>query len=350
MPSTSADAPPAVAVSLSFNNAMASLCDFLFSGVLVDHPDLKLAYSEGQIGWLPYVLERVDDVWEEHRAWGGVADRIPEPPSTYWHRQIYGCFFRDQHGLDCLDVIGEDQRHVRDRLPAHRLHLAPHQEGGRGADGAPPPGHGRQDRARATPSACCTSISRPDPLVLMLADIVAGAAERFAETAAFVAPDGQATTYSALRRRVLAVASGLHRAGVGAGDVVVLRLPSHSTTSSPTWPPPISVPSPPASIPGWRRPSRTPSSRSPARARARPSGRRAERSSRIRDRRRPRRAAPIPDRDVAIVFTSGTTGLPKGAVFTNRQLAAITEIDVGGRWGGGGHDAGRRRSSPTSGS
>jgi predicted TIM-barrel fold metal-dependent hydrolase len=108
MPSTSADAPPAVAVSLSFNNAMASLCDFLFSGVLVDHPDLKLAYSEGQIGWLPYILERVDDVWEEHRAWGGVADRIPEPPSTYWHRQIYGCFFRDKHGLDCLDIIGED--------------------------------------------------------------------------------------------------------------------------------------------------------------------------------------------------------------------------------------------------
>ncbi len=108
MPSTSADAPPAVAVALSFNNAMASLCDFLFSGVLVDHPDLKLAYSEGQIGWLPYILERVDDVWEEHRAWGGVADRIPEPPSTYWHRQIYGCFFRDRHGLDCLDIIGED--------------------------------------------------------------------------------------------------------------------------------------------------------------------------------------------------------------------------------------------------
>ena len=34
-------------------------------------PALKLAYSEGQIGWLPYILERVDDVWKEHRAWGG---------------------------------------------------------------------------------------------------------------------------------------------------------------------------------------------------------------------------------------------------------------------------------------
>ncbi|WP_433467059.1 amidohydrolase family protein [Spirillospora sp. CA-128828] len=109
MPATSADAPPAVAASLSFNNAMASLCDFLFSGVLVRFPRLDVAYSEGQIGWLPYVLERVDDVWDEHRAWGGVRDTIPEPPSTYFHRQVYGCFFRDRHGLESLHRIGVDR-------------------------------------------------------------------------------------------------------------------------------------------------------------------------------------------------------------------------------------------------
>jgi predicted TIM-barrel fold metal-dependent hydrolase len=108
MPATSPDAPAAVATTLSFNNAMASLADFLFSGVLVRFPDLRLAYSEGQIGWLPYVLERVDDVWSEHRAWGGVRDVIPEPPSSYYYRQVYGCFFRDQHGLDALDKVGLD--------------------------------------------------------------------------------------------------------------------------------------------------------------------------------------------------------------------------------------------------
>ena len=43
-----------------------------------------------------------------------------------------------------------------------------------------------------------------------------------------------------------------------------------------------------------------------------------------------------PDRPVAIVFTSGTTGLPKGAVFGARQLDAISLIDGGKRWGGGG--------------
>jgi len=90
MPSTSGDAPPAVQATLSFNNAMGSLTDFLFSGVLVRFPELKLAYSEGQIGWIPYIIERADDVWQEHRAWGGVADIVPEPPSTYYYRQVFG--------------------------------------------------------------------------------------------------------------------------------------------------------------------------------------------------------------------------------------------------------------------
>jgi predicted TIM-barrel fold metal-dependent hydrolase len=108
MPATSPDAPNAVAATLSFNNAMASMSDWLFSGKLVQFPDLKLAYSEGQIGWIPYILERADTVWEEHRAWVGVADLVPEPPSTYYYRQIFGCFFRDQHGVDSIDKVGAD--------------------------------------------------------------------------------------------------------------------------------------------------------------------------------------------------------------------------------------------------
>jgi predicted TIM-barrel fold metal-dependent hydrolase len=108
MPATSSDAPPAVAATLSFNNAMASLSDFLFSGVLVRFPSLKLAYSEGQIGWIPYVIERADDVWREHRAWGGVSGIVPEPPSTYYYRQVFGCFFRDRHGVESLEEVGVD--------------------------------------------------------------------------------------------------------------------------------------------------------------------------------------------------------------------------------------------------
>jgi acyl-CoA synthetase (AMP-forming)/AMP-acid ligase II len=44
---------------------------------------------------------------------------------------------------------------------------------------------------------------------------------------------------------------------------------------------------------------------------------------------------PDPDRAVAIIFTSGTTGLPKGALYTDRQLEFITRTDHGDTWGGG---------------
>jgi predicted TIM-barrel fold metal-dependent hydrolase len=108
MPATSPDAPASVQASLSFNNAMGSLSDFLFSGILVRHPNLKLAYSEGQIGWLPYILERADDVWYQHRGWAFPREQVPEAPSTYYYRSVFGCFFRDQHGIESLHRVGVD--------------------------------------------------------------------------------------------------------------------------------------------------------------------------------------------------------------------------------------------------
>ena len=108
MPAASPDAPAAVNAALSFNNSFASLTDFLFSGVFIRDPELKVAYSEGQIGWVPYLLERADDVWLQHRAWGGVKDTIPNPPSTYYYDHVFTCFFRDRHGLENLHIIGEN--------------------------------------------------------------------------------------------------------------------------------------------------------------------------------------------------------------------------------------------------
>jgi predicted TIM-barrel fold metal-dependent hydrolase len=108
MPSTSADAPPAVGSTLTFANACYSLVDWLLSGVFSRFPRLVIAYSEGQIGWIPYVLERADVVWDQNRGWGGIADKVKEPPSELFRRHVYGCFFDDAHGLRSLDEIGVD--------------------------------------------------------------------------------------------------------------------------------------------------------------------------------------------------------------------------------------------------
>jgi predicted TIM-barrel fold metal-dependent hydrolase len=107
MPAASPDAPPAVSATLAFANAMSSLIDFLMSGVLVKFPTLKLMYAESQIGWIPYALQRVDQVWEDNQGWAQTK-QIPEPPSTYYYRQVYGCFINDPHGLDSLDEVGVD--------------------------------------------------------------------------------------------------------------------------------------------------------------------------------------------------------------------------------------------------
>ncbi|WP_406297282.1 amidohydrolase [Embleya sp. NBC_00888] len=108
MPAASPDAPAAVQASLSFNNAMASMADFIFAGIPARFPKIKLAYSEGQMGWIPYALERMDDVWLEHRAWAVTGEVLPEAPSYYFRRNMFACFFRDRHGVNSLDVIGED--------------------------------------------------------------------------------------------------------------------------------------------------------------------------------------------------------------------------------------------------
>ena len=108
MPSTSADAPAAVGSSLTHINAELSMTDFLMSGLFERFANLKVAYSEGQIGWIPHLLHRMDVVWEENRGWGGVADKVPNPPSSYFADHVYGCFFDDPNGLLLIDQIGED--------------------------------------------------------------------------------------------------------------------------------------------------------------------------------------------------------------------------------------------------
>lgn len=108
-PRTSDDAPDAVDATIIFGNSIASMTDFLLSGVLHRHPGLQLLYAEAQIGWIPYLLERVDDVWETHRGWSDSKKHCPEPPSTYYHRQIQSCFFKDPVGIDLLDRVGRDR-------------------------------------------------------------------------------------------------------------------------------------------------------------------------------------------------------------------------------------------------
>jgi predicted TIM-barrel fold metal-dependent hydrolase len=107
--STSEDAPLSVTMSLTSLNAQAALTDWLLSGLLARYPRLRIALSEGQVGWMPFALERVDSIWERKHIWEpALADRVPERPSSYMDR-VYGCIFDDTHGLISRNIVGMGQ-------------------------------------------------------------------------------------------------------------------------------------------------------------------------------------------------------------------------------------------------
>src|SRR5579864_4743008 len=87
---------------------MGSLLDWIFSGTLDRFPHLTIAFAEGQVGWMPYVLERADKLWAE-RSDNSFGTSLPKPPSSYVPGRIYGCIFDDSTGLRNRDVIGIDQ-------------------------------------------------------------------------------------------------------------------------------------------------------------------------------------------------------------------------------------------------
>ena len=86
---TAPDAPFDVLIALQPVNIIQCAADLLFSPVLRKYPDLRIALSEGGIGWIPYFLERVDYVYQHHHKWTGqdFGDMLPEPGVQGAHRR-----------------------------------------------------------------------------------------------------------------------------------------------------------------------------------------------------------------------------------------------------------------------
>lgn len=106
-PETSDDAPQALWIATMGTNSMIAAADLVYSPVFHEFPDLRVALSEGGIGWIPYMLERVDYVWERHRFWTGLAPDVR--PSELFRRHIWGCFIDDTTGIRARHEIGIDR-------------------------------------------------------------------------------------------------------------------------------------------------------------------------------------------------------------------------------------------------
>lgn len=81
--------------------------DWLNLEALHRYPTMKIALSEGGIGWVPYFLERADFSNSRHKYWTHSIFQ-DKKPSEIFRRHFLNCFIDDAFGLKNLEDIGED--------------------------------------------------------------------------------------------------------------------------------------------------------------------------------------------------------------------------------------------------
>lgn len=133
---TNAESTLMVTLSWGAGSAMsAAMLDWMFSGVFLRIPNLKLCLSEGGIGWMPYFLERAEQVYAKQRFWAAKSDwtidlatgkliqnEARSMPDEFdvralFKKHIFGCFIDDIHGVKNLDQIGVDNVMVETDYP-----------------------------------------------------------------------------------------------------------------------------------------------------------------------------------------------------------------------------------------
>jgi predicted TIM-barrel fold metal-dependent hydrolase len=110
VPFVSKDASQAVVTTLFGITLFNSMTEITMSPVFHRHPNLKIAYSEGGIGWFPYALMRIDQVWQSYRDLP--IENKPDPdvrPSDLIRQHVWACFIDDPVGLRERHTIGVDR-------------------------------------------------------------------------------------------------------------------------------------------------------------------------------------------------------------------------------------------------
>jgi predicted TIM-barrel fold metal-dependent hydrolase len=102
-----ADSPPDVMITLQPMNIVQAAADLLWSRVVKEFPDIKIALSEGGTGWIPYFLERVDRTFEMHAVWT-MQDFGGKLPSEVFRENFLTCFITDSMGVKLRHEIGID--------------------------------------------------------------------------------------------------------------------------------------------------------------------------------------------------------------------------------------------------
>lgn len=103
-PHASMDAPIDAWITTMPISIVNAAADWLFSSVFKRFPDLKIALSEGGIGWIPYFLERADFTYRHHHAWTN-SNFGGQLPSELFAKNFITCFIEDAFGLKNTDSL-----------------------------------------------------------------------------------------------------------------------------------------------------------------------------------------------------------------------------------------------------
>ncbi len=110
VPWMSKDAAQAAVTSVFGMTLFNSMSELVYSPVFHRHPNLKVVYSEGGIGWIPFAIQRVDQVWETYRHYPlNPPINTEVRPSELIRKHIWGCFIDDPIGVVNRDYIGVDR-------------------------------------------------------------------------------------------------------------------------------------------------------------------------------------------------------------------------------------------------
>jgi predicted TIM-barrel fold metal-dependent hydrolase len=81
------------------------LAGMIFSGLLERRPKARLVLGEAGLGWVPYVIERLDH--ELHKYWDNIKDyRLSMKPSEIFERQVFVTYEDEKLGVELIPRIG----------------------------------------------------------------------------------------------------------------------------------------------------------------------------------------------------------------------------------------------------
>jgi predicted TIM-barrel fold metal-dependent hydrolase len=124
-----------IAATLFSSLSLTAAVDWLWSGYPSRHPDLKIAMSEGGIGWVPMLCDRLDYIhdWSGHgrKAWSGSGTGPELGPTDTLLRNFWFCSLddpsiwpiRDRIGVDHI-MVEVDYPHADSTWPATQSFLA----------------------------------------------------------------------------------------------------------------------------------------------------------------------------------------------------------------------------------